>query len=210
MAQTTAAIPRSAIRGISSGMIFMAIFSTLWAAIGIGGLQGWGGIWPWVLVVLIALGLLAGAFSLIRSARSLPEQTTEANEQRGKRMNMWFMIIFAAEGILIFMASIICNAVLHRFDLFFPIMAIIVGLHFFPLAPLFHMKSYYLVGAILCVLGLLALFVLPAHAQLGTYQINLQWVVLGFGAALVLWGVGFIGLLLLGRRVLAPINAAVQ
>lgn len=39
MSQTT--IPRAAVRGTASGVIFMAFFGTLWAGIGIRGMQGW-------------------------------------------------------------------------------------------------------------------------------------------------------------------------
>src|SRR6478752_6408239 len=40
MSQTT--IPRAAVRGTAAGVIFMAFFGTLWAGIGIRGMQGWG------------------------------------------------------------------------------------------------------------------------------------------------------------------------
>ncbi len=45
MAQTSSTIPGVAVRGVASGVLFMAFFGTLWAGIGIGGLQGWGGLW---------------------------------------------------------------------------------------------------------------------------------------------------------------------
>jgi hypothetical protein len=38
MSQTT--IPRAAVRGTASGVIFMAFFGTLWAGVGIRGMQG--------------------------------------------------------------------------------------------------------------------------------------------------------------------------
>jgi hypothetical protein len=201
MAQTSSTIPGVTVRGVASGVIFMAVFSTLWASIGTGGLQGWGGIWPSVVVVLIGAALLVGAISLILASRRLPNQVAGMNDQRGKRTVKWFILIFASEGILIAVASVVCN-VIHCFDLFFPILALIVGAHFFPLAPLFELKTYYLVGALLCLLGILALFVIPAHVQISGHQINAQWVVLGFGAALLLWSVG-VGLWLLARRLLA-------
>jgi hypothetical protein len=62
MAETSLTIPGAAVRGVASGVLFMAFFGTLWASIG------------------------------------------------------------------------------NRFDLFFPIMALIVGVHFFPLAALFQEK----------------------------------------------------------------------
>jgi hypothetical protein len=110
------------------------------------------------------------------------------------------MIIFATEGVLIGVASGICNA-LNRVDLFFPIMACIVGVHFFSLEALFEVKPYYLVGALLCVLAGLTLLVVPVSATLGGHLISAQSVVLGFGAAFILWGTG-LGLWLLRKRLL--------
>ncbi|GCE08202.1 DUF7010 family protein [Dictyobacter aurantiacus] len=210
MVQPLTTVPASAVRGVSSGVIFMAFFSTLWADIGVGGLQGWGGIWPVVAIVLIGVGLFVGAISLLVASRGLPDQAAGmGGDQNRKRTNMWFIIVFATEIILIFLASYICNALLHRLDLFFPVMALIVGAHFFPLAPLFRIKMYHVVGAVLCLLGLLTLFVIPLHMQIDGLQINAQQFVLGFGAALVLWCVG-IGLWLLGRRWLALSSTSVS
>jgi hypothetical protein len=58
MSQTSSTIPRAAVRGVASGVLFMAFFGTLWAGIGIGGLQGWGGPWLSIAVLLVGLGLL--------------------------------------------------------------------------------------------------------------------------------------------------------
>lgn len=181
-------------------MLFMAFFGTLWAGIGIGGLQGLGQPWLSTMVLLVGLGLLIGGIALLRASRHLPNQVTEADFQRGNRTGMWFGIVFATEGILIAVASAICNAI-NRFDLFFPIMAIIVGVHFWPLAALFEVKAYYLVGVLLCVLALIT-FAVPEQGNLGGQPITAPWVVLGFGAALILWSVG-LGLGLLGKRLLA-------
>ncbi len=197
----TSSTPGFAVRGVASGVLFMAFFSTLWASIGVGGLQGWGGSWLSLIVILVGIGLLLGGISLLLASRRLSDQNTEADASRGRRTGLWFIITFVSEGVLIGVASGICNA-LHRFALFFPIMALIVGVHFFPLAALFQVKLYYLVGTLLCLLAIITLFVVPERVQLGGQQLTAQWVVLGFGAAFILWGVG-LGLWLLGRRLLA-------
>ena len=178
----------------------MAFFGTLWASIGIGGLQGWGGVWFLIGAVLVGIVLFLGGISLLLASRRLSDQVAEADARQGRRTGLWFGIIFATEGVLIGVASGICNA-LHRFDVFFPIMALIVGLHFFPLAALFQVKVYYLVGALLCLLALITLLLVPESVPFDGQHITAQWVVLGFGAALILWGVG-VGLWLLGRRLL--------
>ncbi len=190
MAQTSSTIPGAAVRGVASGVLFMAFFGTLWANIGLGGLQGWGTPWLTIVTILAGVALLLGGISLFLASRRLSNQVSEADARRWRRMGIWFGVVFATEGILIWIASAICNAI-NRFDLFFPIMAIIVGVHFFPLAALFQVKAHYVVGALLCLLAIITLLVIPENITLGTQQITAQWVVLGFGAALILWGVGW-------------------
>ncbi len=101
----------------------------------------------------------------------------------------WFVIIFAVEGLAIGIASYLCN-VTDRFDRFFPIMAIIVGLHFLPLARLFRVTFYYAVGALLCLLGLTALLFVPATITLADREMLGRLLLVGFGAAAILWTTG--------------------
>lgn len=201
MSQSSSRVPGFAVRGVASGVLFMAFFGTLWATIGVAGLHGWGGAWFPSTAVGIGVGLLVVGVSLIRASRRLSDVVAETNDQRGKRTNIWFMMIFAVQGVLIGVTSVICNA-MNRLDVFFPMMACIVGVHFFPLAALFHVRPYYVVGALLCCLAAITLLVVPVSATIAGHQISAQSVVLGFGAAFILWGVGF-GLSLLGKRLLA-------
>lgn len=201
MVKTSATISGAAVRGVASGVLFMAIFGTLWADIGVGGLHGWGGPWLLVVSVIIGISLLIGGVSLLLASRRLSNQAAGADIQRWKRTEIWFGITFASEVLLIIVASVICNAI-NRFDLFFPIMALIVGVHFFPLAALFQVKSYYLVGLLFCLLAVITLFAVPESVNFDGQQITAQWVVLGFGAAIILWGVGW-GLWLQGKGLFA-------
>jgi hypothetical protein len=198
MSQTSSPIPAVAVRGVASGVLFMAFFGTLWATIGIGGLQGSGSPWLAILAVLIGIIQLGGSISLFLASRHLSNEVSQADARQGRHMGIWFGIIFTTEVIFIVIASWICNAI-NRFDLFFPIMAIIVGIHFLPLAALFRIKAYYFVGVLLCLLAIITLVIVPESAKLDGQQITAQWVVIGFGAALILWGVG-LGLWLLGKR----------
>ena len=200
MIQTSSPIPGAAVRGVASGVLFMAFFGTLWAGIGIGGLQGLGSPWLSILAVLIGITLFIGSITLFLASRRLSNEVSEADARQGRQIGIWFGIIFTTEIIFIIIASWICNAI-NRFDLFFPIMAIIVGVHFLPLAYLFQIRAYYYVGAFLCLLAIITLLAVPESAKLNGQLITPQWIILGFGAALILWGVG-LGLWLLGRRLL--------
>ncbi|MCM2534930.1 hypothetical protein NDK43_24535 [Neobacillus pocheonensis] len=90
MSQTI--IPRAAVHGAASGVIFMAFFGTLWAGIGIRGLQGWGFLWLLILSLLIGVILLIGGIVLIMNSRRLSNEMMNRDVHRWKRKNMWFGI----------------------------------------------------------------------------------------------------------------------
>lgn len=178
----------------------MAFFGTMWAGIGIAGLQGWG--LPWLLILSLSIGilLLVSGIVLLRQSSGLSNEMTESDIRRGKRMGMWFGIIFGLEGGLIATASVICESTNHS-DSFIPIMGLIVGAHFIPLAPLFRVRIHYITGTLLCLLSAITLLALPVEATWGAHSIKEGWVVLGFGSALILWGTGS-AVWLTGRRML--------
>jgi hypothetical protein len=77
-----------------------------------------------------------------KGKNSLPE----SNAAKDPKEKKWFMIIFAAEGIAIFIAKNILVNISHD-ELFIPFFALIVGLHFFPLAKVFKRTFDYYIGA---------------------------------------------------------------
>ncbi|CRK85097.1 DUF7010 family protein [Neobacillus massiliamazoniensis] len=200
MSQTSNTIPRAAVRGMASGVIFMAFFGTLWAYTGVMGLQGWGVPLLLVAAVIIGIALFIGGLLLIRASRELKNQFSKEDLKRGKSIRFWFNIIFAAEGLAIVISIVLCNATRHS-ELIPLIIAIIVGVHFLPLAHLFQVKLYYFTGTLLCLLAIFTLLFIPEKATLGEYQINAFMSVVGLGSALILWGTG-LAILLMGIRLL--------
>ncbi|WP_274310265.1 DUF7010 family protein [Solibacillus daqui] len=200
MTQTSKTIPRSAVHGTAFGVFFMAFFGTLWAYTGIMGLQGWGVPLLLVATVTIGIALFIGGVSLLRASRELTEQVSKTDLKRGKRMMFWFNIIFTAEGLAIAITIAVCNATRHT-ELIPVLIAIIVGVHFIPLAPLFQVRLYYFTGALLCLLAIITLLFVPAKVTLGEHQINAFMSVVGFGSALILWATG-LAIWLMGKRLL--------
>lgn len=198
MTQTSSMISRSAVVSTASGVFFMALFGTLWAYTGIMGLQGWG--LPLLLVIAVTIGasLFLGGFSLIRASRTLTNHASATDVRIGKRTKLWFNIVFAAEGIAIAIAITICNATgdIDRIPL---VIAIIVGVHFFPLAPLFQVKLYYWTGALLCLLAIVTWLFVPAEITIGEHQVASFMSITGFGSALILWATG-LAIWRIGRR----------
>jgi hypothetical protein len=189
MSQTI--IPRAAVRGTASGVIFMSFFGTLWAGIGIRGLQGLGFLWLLILSLLIGVMLLIGGIVLIMKSKSLSNEMREEDFHRWKRKKRWFGIIFGLEGVLIAADAIICGSI-NNLDLIVPVMALIVGAHFFPLAYLFQVKIYYISGSLLCLLSAITLLTLPLIVTWETHQVMVRWTSIGFGSALILWGTGVV------------------
>ena len=152
---------------MAAGIWVLSFFATLWAAIGVAtaGFPQWSYIVPLAISAVIAticLRLVAGA-----DMRSV---------QEGRRIGRLVVIWSAVEGIAIFVAvNVLDNLGLARFDL--PAIAVIVGLHFIPLARGLPARLYYGTGAALVVLGLAAtLLPIPDIAPTA-----------GFGAAIILW-----------------------
>ncbi|MEK4486306.1 hypothetical protein MHH81_12055 [Psychrobacillus sp. FSL H8-0484] len=201
MTQTSKTIPGAAVRGTASGVFFMAFFGTLWAYTGIMGLQGWGVTLLLVTAVAIGIALFIGGISLIRASRELTNQVSKTDLRRGKRTRFWFNIIFAAEGLAIAITIAVSNATGHS-ELIPVVIAIIVGVHFLPLALLFQVRLYYFTGALLCLLAIITLLFVPAKVTLGEHQINAFMSLVGFCSALILWGTG-LAIWLMGRRLLS-------
>ena len=93
MSQTT--IPRAAVRGTASGVIFMAFFGTLWAGIGIRGMQGWEFLVLIILSLLIGVILFIGAIGLIKNSSQLYNEEIKEDRDRWRKNNRWFGIIFS-------------------------------------------------------------------------------------------------------------------
>lgn len=198
MSETT--ISKGEVRGTASGVLFMAFFGTLWANIGIGGLQELEAIWLLSLAVLIGLALFVCGITLFRASRGLSNHLNQAEARHSKRVGMWFNIILAAEFVLIAAAGAICNATGH-FEWFFPVMALIVGIHFFPLASLFQVRVHYVAGALLCLVAVVTVLFVPLKVTVGQHEINAWWTSVGFGSAFILWGTGT-AIWLMGRGLL--------
>jgi hypothetical protein len=183
-----APIPRAAFIGVAVGIFFMALFSTSWAFIGIAGLAGWLSplfFWPQMVAVILGIAQLIFGIYVIVLARSAPE-TTKEQKQQGRKLWRLFGIVFGIEGLSIGILSAICG-VTNQDDLLFPLMGLIVGLHFFPLAPIFRNPFHYVTGALLCLIPLVTLFVVPEHFTIGALAIRPWWIVVGIGTALVLY-----------------------
>jgi len=86
----------------------------------------------------------------------------ESNEiikdETEKKRNKRFYIILAIEGIAIFVIQTVLLNIHHQ-EIFFPLFALIVGLHFFPLGKLYDSWFYYFTGIWICIVAIIALII---------------------------------------------------
>jgi hypothetical protein len=144
MSQTTI-LPKEAVKGIATGLLMMASFTLIWAGIAFGGLYPTVYQWPLLLFPLASLWFISNAIGLFKLAKFFPPSSSEADIAEGKKMGMWFGIIFGAEGLLIFIGvNVVVN--LGHADLTLPVIALVVALHFFPMAKVFKRTLDYYVA----------------------------------------------------------------
>jgi len=179
-------MPDVAVKGIATGLCMMAFFTLLWAGIAFGGLNGtpyW--FYPLIFPVFSLL-FVFNAVKLFRLAKHFPKLTSEADLAEEKRAGKWFGIIFGGEGLGIFVGiNIVVN--LGYPDLVIPTIALVVGLHFFPLAKVFKRTiDYYLASwaTLIAVLG----FVFTLNKIL---PVNLVMAFVGIGIAVATSLYGF-------------------
>jgi len=136
-------IPRIAIQSVATGLFMMAFFTMMWAGIASGSMSS-NGLTVLILFSLIAALLVINGIKFFREAKRFPKSESEADKAEEKRTGKWFGIIFGAEGLLIFVGiNIVIN--LGHADLTIPVIALVVGLHFYPLARVFRRTiDYYL------------------------------------------------------------------
>ena len=142
MSSTPNIIPRIAVRGIATGLLMMAVFTMMWSGIAYGSLDH--GLVVLIIASLIGITFIANAVYLFRISKEFPDLQSEADKAEGKRTGKWFGIIFGAEGLGIFIAvNLVIN--MGYADLTIAVIALVVGLHFYPMAKVFKRTiDYYL------------------------------------------------------------------
>ena len=149
-------IPAAAVKGIATGLVMMAVFTLIWSGIAY---QGLAASEYWVALAIFpvfSVFFIVDAVRLYKIAPYYPKHTSEADLAEGKRMGKWFGIIFGAEGLGIFIGiNIVVN--LGHPELAIPVMALVVGLHFYPLAKVFKRTLDYYLATWSTVVAVLAI-----------------------------------------------------
>ena len=152
-----------------SGAVIMGVFAAVWWWVGITASAN--GSTLMYTVPLVMTGAVIATASLRRTGGARPSVAEDA--RRGRLVGY----ASGAEGIAIFVAvNVLAN--IRKLDFLAPTVAVIVGLHFVPLARWLPARSYYVTSALLVALGSVGFTIADANQRL---------LIVSIGAACVLW-----------------------
>lgn len=144
------AITAPALRSRAMGIFISACFGAFWASTG---LSTWHGMFTalgYAVTLLILIALSAAAAQLFRHARQLGlPNNPPADDRRHTRRR--FLIIFIAEIVAMNIAAWLL--VPDHAIYLMPVIAVIVGVHFYPLAPLFRSPHYHVTATVMTLAG---------------------------------------------------------
>lgn len=148
--------PSDELSACAGGMQMMALFTSAWAVIAYIGLKN--SPYKFTLILFLALVLIfvVYAFRFLKIAKRYSDQRVNAVSEADKKRDKKFMLVFVGEGLGIFIGINVVNNLGYP-DLVIPVIALVVGLHFFPLARLFkRTQDYYLAtwSTIIAVCGM--------------------------------------------------------
>jgi len=168
----------------------------------------------WVTIAEIAFmsrdhGTTAGAFGIViiffiinyikimQTAKEVGLASMEADEPVEKSRAKWFYVIFAVEGVAILVIKNILVNKGHD-DLFVPFFALIVGLHFFPMAWLLKRPFFYFLGTWMSIMAALGFFLLykgePVYLSTGLIGLGCALATTANGIRLIkMGGVAWLG-----------------
>lgn len=167
MSDDSRVVPRIGVQGVAGGLVLMAFFTVLWGSWSLVGLPPTVGVPIIVVFALSAVAFAVEGIRLFRLARQFPAVDTTSRRAQTKSTGARFGIIFGLEGVLIGAASGVLAAA-GMSDYINPVIALIVGLHFIPLARVFERTiDYYIAAWVVLAAGtgvvLLALTALPVY-----------------------------------------------
>ncbi|GAA4603504.1 hypothetical protein BJY16_004641 [Actinoplanes octamycinicus] len=122
---------------------------------------------PWRLVIRVAAVLVAVTLlALVIRAERAGAPSEEGDIQGFADRRYWYAVLF--EVVALFGGLYVINGVLKKPEVAVAWVAVVVGLHFFPLAWAWRMPLYYGVGGAMAVLGVAGFVAYAAGASAAT------------------------------------------
>lgn len=174
------------LHAVASSTTITALFAAVWGLSGSFAIPGILRILCLLTVLLISTFLLGIVFRFVRAASHLPETNAQPRTSNPFRSRLYNVAV-GAQFVAIFLAARLLTALGYA-DAIISVVAIIVGLHFFALIPVFQSWRFAAVGGAMILLGLSSLLLPPAITwQTGSETLRLRTAVVGLGCAIILW-----------------------
>lgn len=149
-----------------------------------------------VLFSIVEIVLLGYSVYFIWKGRSLRKKYPSSPSATTRSMNKQFMIVAVLEFAAIAIVVVIASA-LHRSDLAPVLIAIVVGLHFLPLAKVFRAPIYYVSGIAITLWCVVCWILFRSNALIAST---------GIGTGIMLWATSAY-VLLRARQIVRSLEA---
>ncbi|MGI4854488.1 MAG: DUF7010 family protein [Janthinobacterium lividum] len=180
--EQTVELSRGAVSGRATGALFFLGFGTVWMFVGLKQTHHASRV-AVVAFALVSLLLLVLTVLLMRSARNLPAGNTSAEEEA--KVQRMFNAVNIIQWVSVAAAILVLN-MLRMPEYIVPAIAVIVGLHLFPLATAFQYRQHYLTGTLLVLLPLACLLLLPRERVSGVCASGVAAVLMASATATLL------------------------
>lgn len=161
-----------------SGLFFMTINTAIWTFIAEYYLENKDVKIVGILLGLVIAGFLYFYFMFTKIQKTLNESIVEKSDEE-KSKEKRFLILFGLEGLGILLAKNILMNINHD-ELFIPFFALVVGLHFFPLAKIFKRTFDYFMGIWTCLFALIGIYLITQKSV----SVNFANVIVSLGCAI--------------------------
>lgn len=172
----------STVREAGVHAIIVTLGGGIWGFFGAVGLDGRYGLVPQIIDVFIVLLLVAAGWMLVQAARHLPQEGQTRFQARFRTYLQVVRIEYVAIA-----AAVILGNVIHQQIWIMPVIALIVGIHFFALVNILQRVPALVKGALLCLTIIITVALLPATVRFNGGEVVLWAFVPGIACAMVLW-----------------------
>jgi hypothetical protein len=141
------------------GLMLMTFFTLIWTLIAENSLANRDHRIAGIVFFTIILIFIRFYIYFFKAKKHFPAHLVTITNTGGNKSGKWFLIIFGIEGFAILVTwNILVN--INRTGFFIPCFALIVGLHFFPLAKIFKRKFDYYLASWTCLIAITGIVLL--------------------------------------------------
>lgn len=158
--------------GLAGGSVWLIVIGSVFAVWALATIKSSLAISLAAAASVLALGLIFFGIATIRSALCLPS-VGNAEPSKARRIRLQFGMAVAAESVGCAVVSIASMAT-HHWRFIVPLNLIVVGLHFLPLARLFDVPRYYVLGALFCLIPITTVLFAPESSHIGRAELGVD------------------------------------